>query len=139
MLGFIANLFSSNDSNQSGTDILGDAGAIVEAVTERTDMGYEVQITLGDPQLVDRGNFTQDLYVEIPTSTENGPDPADLEYDLPDGIEDAEAELFELLDVFGIDTVADLDQLAGQTVPGEMMLGHPVPDFAALVDGDSEE
>lgn len=117
---------------------LGGAGAVFEAITERTDMGYEIQIELGEPRLIDRGNVTEDLFVVIPTVTENGPNPADLEYDLPDGIEDVESELYEVLDAFGIEKIADVDQLAGQVVPGEVMGGVPVPKFEELMS-DSEE
>lgn len=130
-------LFGGND-NENAQD-LGGAGAVFEAITERTDMGYEIQIQLGEPRLIDRGNVTEDLYVVIPTSTENGPDPADLEYDLPDGIEDAEAELYNILDAFGIDKIADIGDLAGAAVPGEQVNGAPVPNFEALFEDSSDE
>jgi len=124
-------LFSSNDDPLDYLD-LGGADAVFNAIAERTDSGFEVQIELGEPRLIDRGELTEDLYVVIPTRTENGPDPADLEFDLPDGIEDAAAEFFDLLDAFGIEKVADVFELSGQSVPGERVNGTVVPNFDAL-------
>ena len=138
----LGRLFGSNDNdneNNYGGVELGGAGAVFEAITERTDMGYEIQIELGEPRLIDRGNVTEDLYVVIPPSTTNGPNPADLEYDLPDGIEDAGAELYSILDAFGIEKISDVEQLAGKTVPGEQVNGVPVPNFDALFEDSSEE
>jgi len=125
-------LFSSNDDDPLDYLDLGGADAVFNAIAERTDSGFEVQIELGEPRLIDRGELTEDLYVVIPTYTENGPDPADLEFDLPDGIEDAAAEFFDLLDAFGIEKVADVFELSGQSVPGERVNGTVVPNFGAL-------
>ncbi|QRD99698.1 hypothetical protein VOLN27_73 [Halorubrum virus VOLN27B] len=133
MFGFIRNLLfrRSNDDDLDYLD-LGGAEAVFNAITERTDSGFEVQIELGEPRLIDRGELTEDLYVVIPTYTENGPNPADLEFDLPDGIEDASAEFFDLLDAFGIEKVADVFELSGMSVPGERVNGTVVPKFDAL-------
>ena len=126
-------LFSSNDDDDPLDYLdLGGADAVFNAIAERTDSGFEVQIELGEPRLIDRGELTEDLYVVIPTYTDNGPDPADLEFDLPDGIEDAAAEFFDLLDAFGIEKVADVFELSGQSVPGERVNGTVVPNFGAL-------
>ena len=135
MFGFIRNLLfrRSNDDNLDYLD-LGGAEAVFNAITERTDSGFEVQIELGEPRLIDRGELTEDLYVVIPTYTANGPDPADLEFDLPDGIEDASAEFFELLDAFGIEKVADVFELSGMSVPGERVNGTVVPKFDQLAE-----
>jgi hypothetical protein len=111
---------------------LGGAEAVFNAIAERTNSGFEAQITLGEPRLIDRGELTEDLHVVIPTSTDNGPDPADLEYDLPDGIEDASAEFFALLDAFNIEKVADVFELSGQTAPGVRVNGTVAVDFEAL-------
>lgn len=124
---YLRKLFDRSDSIE-----LGDADAVFQAITERSETGYEIQIQLGEPYLIDRGKVTEDLFVVIPTSTENGPDPADLEYDLPDGIEDSGAEFYSLLDAFNIDTVSDIEQLIGKTVPGEKVNGTPIPKFEEL-------
>ncbi|WP_206668654.1 hypothetical protein [Halorubrum depositum] len=126
-------LFGSNDDDFDYLD-LGGAEAVFNAIAERTDSGFEAQVTLGEPRLIDRGELTEDLYVVIPTYTENGPDPADLEFDLPDGIEDASTEFFDLLDAFGIEKVADVFELAGQSAPGVRVNGTVVVDFDALGD-----
>ncbi|AAL54953.2 hypothetical protein HfxHF1_245 [Halophage HF1] len=134
MIRYILNrLFGSNDDDRDYHD-LGGADAVFNAITERTDSGFEVQIELGEPRLIDRGELTEDLYVVIPTYTENGPNPADLEFDLPDGIGDASAEFFDLLDAFGIEKVADVFDLRGKSVPGERMSGTVVPKFNELVE-----
>jgi hypothetical protein len=134
MFGFIRNLLfrRSNDDDPLDYLDLGGADAVFNAIAERTDSGFEVQIELGEPRLIDRGELTEDLYVVIPTYTANGPDPANLEFDLPDGIEDAAAEFFDLLDAFGIEKVADVFELSGQSVPGERVNGTVVPNFDAL-------
>lgn len=128
MFAYLRSLFGSSTDSKT----LGGADAVFDAITERTDMGYSIHITLGEPELVDRGTLTEDLFVVIPTSTDHGVDPANLEYDLPDGMEDATAEFYDLLNAFGIEKIADVFDLDGKTVPATRENGTPVPAFDEL-------
>lgn len=127
LVEILRSMFGSS-SNDEYTR-LGDSAAILEAVAERTDGSVDFQIELGMPELIDRGNTTQDLWVTIPTSTENGPDPADLEFDLPAGAEDQTADLFKVMDFVGIEGIESLHEMVGETVPAMMENGVPVPAF----------
>ncbi len=133
--GFFGRLFGGSNDNQDYVD-LGGSDAVFEALFERTDTGLEFQIEFGEPRLIDRGNMTEDLFVVIPTTTDVGPDPADLEYDLPDGVEDATAEFLDILELFEIEKLADLGDLEDKIVPGTKENGTVAPDFNSIEDSE---
>lgn len=126
----------------SSNDDLGNAGAVFEAISERSVLGYDYVATLGEPDVVDRGGvYTNNLHVVIPFYTENpnDPDPADLEYPLPDGVEDAEAEFYEVLERFGIDDLANLGDIEGKNVPLDFYDGALVPLWDEVMEPNNSE
>lgn len=117
--------FGSND-NQT----FGNAGEVFAAISERSELSPKHVGVLGEPGVVDRGGeFTHDPYVVVPLQNDDpsGPSPANLEYPLPDGVEDAGAEFYTLLDQYGIEDLSNLGSLEGKNVPLEIIRGSLVP------------
>lgn len=136
MFGFLTRLWPG-----SSNDTLGDAGAVFDAISERSVLGYNYVGTLGEPDVVDRGgNYTNDLHVVVPFYTEdpNDPDPPDLEYPLPDGMEDAEAEFYEVLERFGIEDLTELGNIEGKNVPLDFYDGALVPLWDEVMEPTEE-
>jgi hypothetical protein len=107
--------------NDTESNVVGGSDAVLQAILEKTNDEQRYVVFLGEPELVDRGGEFQSQYnVRIPTSTEPGqPEPPDVEYDLPgEGMEEGENDLFDLLEVYNIESVSNLDQLEGETVFG---------------------
>ena len=114
----------------SSTDEIGNAAAVFDAISERSDYGYRYVGYLGEPDVVPRGGqYTNEYNIVIPffTADPNDPDPANLEYDLPDGIEDAEAEFYDVLERFRIDDLSNVGDLEGKNVPLEFQDGTLTP------------
>lgn len=124
-----------------GSNELGNAGDVFEAIAERSDFGYGHVGVLGEPDLVDRGgNYTTDLHVVVPLFTEDGePSPANLEYDLPDGLEDAEAHFYEILEIFGIYDLSRLGEIEGKNIPLGFEDGTLVPLWNEVLETDNSE
>jgi hypothetical protein len=122
--------------------VVGGADTVFQAILEKTDGGRRYTVYLGEPELVDRGGQLQsDYMVRIPTETESGdPEPPNLEYELPgDDMEEGDDDLFELLELYGIEAVADLGQLAGETVFGVIEGGSLTLRFDELRDDSEDE
>lgn len=125
----------------SSNDEIGNAEAVFDAISERSTLGFDYVGTLGEPDVVDRGgNYTTNLHVIIPFTTEPGdPSPPDLEYPLPDGLEDATAEFYEVLDLFGIDDLTELGSIQGKNVPLDFQDGALVPLWDEVMTTDDSE
>ena len=119
MFKFLNRFFRRTDD--SIDNVIGGADAVFTAILEHADGEQRYIVELGEPQLVDRGGqYSNDLMVRIPTFTQDGePDPPNVEYNIPSG-EDGESGLFDLLDAYDIDQVADIAQLEAKTVVGEL-------------------
>lgn len=129
----MVSIFSSPDSQ-------GDSAAVVQAIFEQADT-VDVGI-LGEPDIVNRGGeLTPDPRVVVPlrNSAANGPVPADLEFDLPDGPGDVHAEFYGLLDLYGIENIADMAELDGKAVPLENASGVVVPNFDEVATDEEDE
>lgn len=116
--------FGGNDD-----ETFGNADAVFEAISERSDFGFKYVGVFGEPDIVDRGGrYTTDLHVVVPLFSEDGdPSPANLEYDLPDGLDDAEAQFFDVLEIFGIDDLTNLGDIEGKNIPLDFSDGTLVP------------
>lgn len=126
----LSKLFSSNETDDPS--VLGGSDAVFQAVLEHTDEDIRYTIELGEPQLVDRGRAYKTEYnVKIPTESDPGaPDVADLEYPIPMNGEGFEGtEFAELLEFFGIEEIANLDEVEGAVVFGVVEDGTLVPDL----------
>lgn len=134
MLTLIQQLWplSSNEQNS-----LGNANAVLEAISERSDYGFRYVGVFGEPDVVDRGGrYTTDLHVVIPLHSENpdDPAPANLEYDLPDGLEDGNSRFFDVLELFGIDDLTNIGDIQGKNIPLDFDDGTLVPLWNELVE-----
>lgn len=126
----------------SSNDTIGNAGAVFEAISERSTIGHRYVGVFGEPDVVDRGGqYTTDLHVVVPLFSENpnDPSPANLEYDLPDGLEDAEAQFFDILEIFGIDDLTNLGDIEGKNIPLDFEDGTLVPLWDEVLDTTTEE
>lgn len=138
MLAILSAIWPFSNDNET----LGDAGAVFDAISERSDFGFRYVGTFGEPDVVNRGgNYTDDYHVIIPFYTEdpNDPDPANLEYDLPDGMEDAEAEFYEVLERFGITDLSQLGDVEGKNVPLDFEDGTLVPLWEEVLEITEDE
>lgn len=121
-------LFPSRKNSAGQT--LGDAGAVLEAIWENTELEYKYVGTLGEPDIIDRGGqHTTDLYVVVPLTTEHEdhPDPSNLEYPLPEGPDDKLTGFYGLLTRFDIQDIELLGELEGEEVPLHLVDGSLVP------------
>jgi hypothetical protein len=129
-------LFGSSDSQSN--EVVGDSGAVFEAILERAGDGKRYVVQFQEPELINRGGqFSDDYMARIPTETRPGePEPPNIEYELPDATdgEQSDSKLFELLDLYDIDTVSDLNELEGETVIGTFDNGFLTLHFDLLDD-----
>lgn len=126
----------------SGNDTIGDAAAVFDAIAEQSDFGWKYVGELGEPDVVDRGGeYTTELHVIVPLTIDNDdyPDPADLEYPLPEGLEDEAAEFFDILDLFGIDDLSLLGDIEGKNVPLALSNGTFEPLWEEVADAANGE
>lgn len=134
MLALIQRLWPFSSTEQAS---LGNAHAVLEAISERSDYGFRYVGVFGEPDVVDRGGqYTTDLHVVVPLYSENpdDPAPANLEYDLPDGLEDSNSEFFDILEAFGIDDLTELGDIQGKNIPLDFENGTLVPLWDELVE-----
>lgn len=127
------NLFSTSQET-------GDSNAVVQAIMEQADT-IDVGI-LGEPDVVNRGSdLSPDPKVVVPlrNSIPSGPNPADLEFDLPNGPGDERSEFFNLLDLYSIEKIADMSELEGKNVPLANISGVVIPDFEEVATEDVDE
>lgn len=137
MISWLKQFFGS-----SSTDTIGNAAAVFDAIAEQSEFGFKYVGTLGEPDVVDRGGeYSTELNVIVPLSTDNPdyPDPADLEFPLPDGLEDEAAEFFDLLDRFGIEDLSLLGDVEGKNVPLALDNGTLVPLWEEVAQAATDE
>jgi hypothetical protein len=124
------------------SNAIGNADAVFDAIAEQSNFGFKYVGTLGEPDVVDRGGeYTTELNVVVPLTTENPdyPDPANLEFPLPEGMEDESAGFFDLLDRFGIDDLSLLGDVEGKNVPLSLENGTLVPLWEEVADAATTE
>jgi len=127
--------FGSNDNE------FGNADAVFDAISERSAFGFKYVGEFGEPDVVDRGGvYTTDLHVVVPLTTESGdPTPANLEYDLPEGLEDATADFFKVLEKFGIEDLSRLGDIQGKNIPLDFQDGTLVPLWDEVMEIANED
>lgn len=118
-MGFIPDTVAFWRTDTGGDpDVVGGANALVEALAENVATAAEYEVDFSEPQLVNRGTPLQpDYHMKVVTTTRRGvPDPADLEFDIPDeGVWEAGGELADFLDSFGVESIDRIGDLADET------------------------
>jgi hypothetical protein len=86
-------------------------------------------MSLGEPQLVDRGALNTEYHVVVPTTTygHDVPEPANLDFPAPDDPTDPDAQLNVFLDALGLSGYEEIDQVEGSDVEVMIENGVPVP------------
>lgn len=120
-------IFNYLSRRSSRDDALG-PNEIVSALYE---LSSDVQPTigiLGEPRMVDRGGrFSNHYRVVIPVTIGGDYSVANLEFDLPNGVNDEESEFFDFLKQYDIYEVENLDAVKGGEIDIEWTGGTPVP------------
>lgn len=123
----------NSDSNDLGP------GAIIEAVYDSNDV-YDVDTaTMGTPRLRDFGGLQTNYKVIIPLDA--GVDAVDLPpfvFDLPADPVLSDGDFGRLSRLYGIETIEEIGNLAGQSVPLAWKDGYPAPELNRL-EGDQDE
>lgn len=124
LLASLRSRFSSDESDEN----LGPA-AIVEAIYQRSMTHEPTVASLGEPRLEEfGGEFSNDYKVLIPVVLNGKYDIPDLQFPLPVDL-DEDAQLYEFLQSYGIEDVADLDEVGGNEIGVEWSNGAPIPTW----------
>ena len=125
MFGYIRRLLGgSDDDDPLGPD------AIATALYELSDDAQPTTGYLGTPWMANRGGeFSTHYRVIVPVEISTGVDVPDLEFDLPNGLNDEDAEFYDFLGQYGIEEVENLDALTGAEIDIEWTGGTPVPTW----------
>jgi hypothetical protein len=130
LLSKLRQFFGFGGSSDEQTS-LGPA-AITEAVYELSGKQFPEKAWLGEPRMVGRGGeFSGEYKVVIPVNV-GGADDYDipnLEFDLPDGLEDEDAQLYDFLDSFGIENIEDIEDVIDYEIGVKWTGGTPVPTW----------
>lgn len=125
MIDFVKSLLGcGTDADPMGPD------AIASALYELSDDVQPAVGHLGEPWMANRGgDFSTHYRVIIPVEIDTGEDVADLEFDLPNGLDDEDAEFYDFLAEYGIEEVESLSALSGTEISIEWTGGTPVPTW----------
>lgn len=109
----------------TSSDAPSGAEAVRTAVNELEDIaGQDLSATLGEPDITEGGGlFFNNPKVKVPIKDAPYDGAGPLVFDIPEGRDDAEADLNKLLDKFGLD-IDSLEELADETVPVEFFGGN---------------
>ena len=114
-------MFGSDEETQNYLiegDEIGGVGALSQVLAARAVEDYTPEIEFGEPRLVDRADGpVRDFYVIIPTFTPEGePNPANVEFPVPDDPDDVEEELNQFLEELGVDGVEEIESTVVDSV-----------------------
>jgi len=106
------------------------ADAIAAAIYERSQEAHPELGVLGEPRMVDRGGqYSNSLKIIVPVTLRGGYTVPNLEFSLPDGLDDDTALFYDFLDTYGIEDVANLADLDGAEIHVNWSDGTPVPEW----------
>lgn len=106
------------------------ADAIAAAIYERSQEAHPEIGGLGEPRMVDRGGqYSNSLKIIVPVTLRGGYTVPNLEFSLPDGLDDETALFYDFLDEYGIEDVANLADLDGAEIHINWSDGTPVPEW----------
>lgn len=119
-------LFGRTETDE---EILGPS-EITEALCEPSNDYEPDSATLGEPRMVDRGGqFSGKYRIIVPVVIDGGYDIPNLEFDLPNGLDDEAAEFYDFLQAFGIEKPEEMGVLGGANIDIEWTGGTPVPTW----------